>query len=747
MSPNIQDGGTAATPSKKRTLMDFLGGANAQKAAALTTKPATPSKLQLVTDADNLAALEKEKQEQKAQNGDGGDPTSPIDLMSIDSPLSEMSDGPLSLLTDDAGSSTPARGSTSPNATPCKSSAGASPQVVITIDATPPPGLTAAMATTQPPAAKRKRLTPSEREEKARADAARKLEKEKADAARKLEKEKAELVKKQEKEKVEAAKKQERDEKTAAAEAKKKAIAEEKEKKRKQKEDEDRKKNEEKEKKRKEKEDEERKIQEAKEKKERSQLRLNSFFKTPAGSNSTSTSTATASGSLLPGSSPLKPVAVRGSSASPRKPTALSNATASDTSTEPDTMVVEVSEYDRIFKPFFVKENVIMATDLYGMDDETKEAKSRILDEFLAGSRGEFAPTKPFSVTAAVDYFHLPGKPEQARGRNRPTVRKIMNMLDPDAIYGGLQSGLDGASDAQTKLALNLLKSVPMKYLFFREDVRPAYFGTVTSQPPTARLSKLARNPLAKTVLPLDYDYDSEAEWVDDGDGEDVDDLDDDEEELDEDGEMSDFLDDSEDAMPLRPAFSGGMEPESTGVCWENERRKACKPELDNFRMEFILDHDGPIDPFSTQYWETKEPAPAPSAATTTTTDTPNKSMAPPPTPADAFAALGAGAAAAGTTSKSDASASATTSTTAAPTAAEVDKPADPKKAGVAAEFVPDLKKSILQYAKLSKLGLVEILSVEFVGKCTKGQIKNSLEALAERTGTGHNKTWKLKAW
>ena len=120
--------------------------------------------------------------------------------------------------------------------------------------------------------------------------------------------------------------------------------------------------------------------------------------------------------------------------------------------------------------------------------------------------------------------------------------------------------------------------------------------------------------------------------------------------------------------------------------------------------------------------------------------------MAPPPAPTDAFAALGAGAAA---SSKSDpaSSASSSSSTAAAPAAADANsgKAVDPKKVGVAAEFLPDLKKSILQYAKLSKLGIVEILSVEFVGKCTKGQIKNSLEALAERTGTGLNKTWKLK--
>ncbi|CAK7245714.1 MAG: chromatin assembly factor-I (CAF-I) p90 subunit [Sporothrix thermara] len=778
MSPNIQDGGTDSL-SRKRSLMDYLETAN---------KPATPSKLKLVTDAENLASLEKEKEQKQQQqqqtstaNDNTAAPDSPTDNMSVDSPLSELSDGEISLLTDDAGTSTPAR-STSPNATPGKLSTGGSPHLVITLDATPPPGLLATMAgasTTSSPAtappAKRKRLTPSEREEKAKADAARKAEKEKAEAAKKAEKEKAEALKKQE-----------RDEQKAAADAKKKALADEKEKKRKQKEEEDRKKNEEKEKKRKEKEDEERRVQEAKDKKERSQLRLNSFFKTGAGNstnttnnnnnnnnnnsnNSNSTSTP-ASGSTLPaGGSPLKAMSVRGNSTSPQKsrksggPLSSQAGAAGSVSDSKTADAPEISEYDRVFKPFFVKENVIMTTDLYGMDDETKEAKSRILDEFLTGSRGDFVPTRPFSTASAVDYFHLPSNRVSARGRNRPTVRKIMNMLGPDALYG---AGLSSASthDAQTKLALDLLKSVPMKYLFFREDVRPAYYGTVTSQPPQARLSKLARNPLAKTVLPLNYDYDSEAEWVDDGDGEDVDDIDDEEEELEDDGEMSDFLDDSEDAMPLRPAFSGGMEPESTGVCWENERRQAPKPEVDCFRMEFILEHDGPIDPFSTQYWETKEAAPAPDA-TASSPSALNKSMAPPPAPADAFAALGAGAAAAAaaiastTASTTDQASSTTTAATSSstPTAAASttstssanagSKAADPKKtAGVAAEFVPDFKKSVLQYAKLSKLGIVEILSVEFMGKCTKSQIKNSLEALAERTGTGQNKTWKLKA-
>lgn len=711
MSPNIQDGGND-TSTRKRSLSDYLDA----------TKPATPSKLKIITDADSIAfPTEGEEHHHKSTASSKAALESPIDTMSLDSPLSEISEGRGSLPRDDAGSSTPAL-STSSEMTPQKPSC-----IVINLD-TPtvgPQAATKGLEAAAPPA-KRKRLTTSEREEKAKADAARKAEKEK----------------------VEALKKQERDEHRAAADAKKKAVAEERERKRKQKEEEDRKRNEEREKKRKEKVDEERKVQEAKDKKERSQLRLNSFFKTGVSGGSGTQSPAS-SPSLLPGSPSSKPFSVRKHLVSPQKSQSSACLSTQADAAEPSsdstvTAATEISEYDRIFKPFFIKENVIIATELYGMDSETKEAKSCILDQFLSGARGEFLPKKPFNSASAREYFHLPSDRNAVRGRQRPAVRKIVNMLGPDALYcGGLRSC--SSQDAQTRLALDLLKSVPMKYLFFREDVRPAYYGTVTSQPPQACLSKMARNPLTKSVLLLNYDYDSEAEWVDDGDGEDVDDLDDEEEELEDDGEMSDFLDDSEDAMPLRPAFSGGMEPESTGVCWEDERRQASRPELDSLRMELILDQSWPIDPFSTQYWETKEVVAAPNATCTPSVGT----MAPPIAPADAFAALGAGAfTAAASTTIAPADATSVTSIV-APGAVPANaggKAADPKKtAGVAAEFLPDLKKSILQYAKLSKVGIIEILSVEFAGKCTKSQIKNSLEALAERTGTGQNKTWKLK--
>ena len=60
--------------------------------------------------------------------------------------------------------------------------------------------------------------------------------------------------------------------------------------------------------------------------------------------------------------------------------------------------------------------------------------------------------------------------------------------------------------------------------------------------------------------------------------------------ELDDDEEMDDFLDDSEDTVLGRAAFSAGkgMEPESTGLCWENRTRLGPNPHMYKFHMEFV---------------------------------------------------------------------------------------------------------------------------------------------------------------
>jgi chromatin assembly factor 1 subunit A len=162
-------------------------------------------------------------------------------------------------------------------------------------------------------------------------------------------------------------------------------------------------------------------------------------------------------------------------------------------------------------------------------------------------------------------------------------------MAEIEALSNGPTELTTEAQSAKLRETLEALRSVPVKSIKFREDVRPPYIGTISGLPEGVQsLHKLARNPVSQKILPLDYGYDSEAEWQDE-EGEDVDDLDDEEEEGDLDEDMTDFLDDSEQVELVRAAFSGGMEVESTGPCWEDRTRKTAEPTLYKYRLEFIL--------------------------------------------------------------------------------------------------------------------------------------------------------------
>lgn len=478
-------------------------------------------------------------------------------------------------------------------------------------------------------------------------------------------KEQAKATKQAEKAKADEDKKAKLAEKAKADEEKKAKAEKEREKKRQEKEQKQQEKEQklqEKERKQLEKDEEQRKVQEAKEKKERSQLKLASFFKTGV-------------------STPSK---------------AIANAQPKDEGNAPVTSRAgpdDVSEYSKVFQPFFIKEYVRLAKNAFECDEPALSAKASELDAHLRGDK-VFQP-RPFTGLDSVDYFCLPSLPPP-RGRPYPSVRKIISIMSDASTMAGTS-----IEDSSVHSARQLLREVPIKYVSFFQDVRPAYCGTVTALPPAAnesttlhasRLRKLARRPVSREVLPLHYDYDSEAEWVDDGDGEDIDgDDDDDDDDEDDDEDMTDFLDNSEDVIK-RPVFASGMEPECSGLCFE-EPGSRPPSDLAKYRMEFILDikHQS-IDPFSSQYWQ-----PEPKVTSIALH---------PPASTNAFAAISGG-----------------------------------KKTLVPANLVKDLKLAILKYPKLSKIGLVEVLSTQFE-KCTKAQIKNSVETLAER----QDKMWRLKA-
>lgn len=119
-----------------------------------------------------------------------------------------------------------------------------------------------------------------------------------------------------------------------------------------------------------------------------------------------------------------------------------------------------------------------------------------------------------------------------------------------------------------------------------------------------------------------------------------------------------------------------------------------------NLTIDTQDSNDG-IDPWSAVYWE---PEPQPAA------DTAAK-MPPPPNPANAFAAL---------------TGTATVKT-------------------VKPEILDGLKKAILDNKGLSKAGIVDYIFQQFRDSASRIEVKNTIEMVAEKRGTGKVKEWALK--
>jgi chromatin assembly factor 1 subunit A len=249
------------------------------------------------------------------------------------------------------------------------------------------------------------------------------------------------------------------------------------------------------------------------------------------------------------------------------------------------------SVYEKNFLDFFVHDDVTVAPiNRFERDEASTELAEKNIDSYLAGGR---SPKRKCTLNAEV-LFHLSTYSSQPRGKICMPVREIMTELYSDATHP-----IDLTTDSQTtdsqavrvKRATTLLREIRMKFLGFREDVRPAYRGTYTSRP-VSGMQKLARNPMRRDLPNTNYDYDSEAEWVE----EDVADAEDlgseDEEEEDDDGDdMNGFLDDENDEMrhARHPGLQGDLEPTSTGLCWENREGKNENVKLITNRMEIIL--------------------------------------------------------------------------------------------------------------------------------------------------------------
>jgi chromatin assembly factor 1 subunit A len=309
-------------------------------------------------------------------------------------------------------------------------------------------------------------------------------------------------------------------------------------------------------------------------------LKLNNFFKTP--------------------STPRKDYAL-----SPFVMDGTSAGIVSTKSPRAPTPVGSVCDFDKEFKEFWVKPNVTMApTHTTRKDDECRAAVNRALDEALALpsqvkhedtmdiNTATGSETRGITKEQIVELLHIPPhKANLRRGNTLPYSTKDVlariNTPDDPGLPALIPTGSTKPEKLNLAYYLQILNSLPYKFLKFAEDVRPPYNGTYTRIPTSSGLLH-GKNPFQRALPMVDYDCDSEAEWVADDEGEEL--LSEDEEDREsEAGEsLNGFLDD-EDDVALKRGGLGILVAMNSGVCWEDEKGKNPRPDLEEMRIHVLL--------------------------------------------------------------------------------------------------------------------------------------------------------------
>jgi len=393
------------------------------------------------------------------------------------------------------------------------------------------------------------------------------------------------------------------------------------------------------------------------------------------------------------------------------------------------TPVDSICDFDKEFKEFWVKPNVTMAHTIR-KDDACRAVVNRALDEALAlASRVNHEDTMDIDTTTGsetrgitkeqiVELLRIP--PYKARCRrgdvlpySTKDVLARINTPDDPGLPALIPTGSTKPEKLDSAYYLKILNSLPHKFLKFAEDVRPPYSGTYTRIPTSSGLLH-GKNPFQRALPKVDYDYDSEAEWVADDEGEEL--LSEDEEDREsEAGESLDgFLDDEED-VALKRGGLGILVAMNSGICWEDEKGKNPRPDLEEMRVHVLLEGvSAPIDPFSTWYW-----MPQPAAGALKISHN--------------LGALHSGS----TTAASNG----VIPTIGVASASNTNR--DTSKRLVPPECMDDFKHAI-NGSDMTKTGLIEVLKKAFP-KIPKENIKNTLDLVAKRVGEKRDdKRWIL---
>ena len=301
-----------------------------------------------------------------------------------------------------------------------------------------------------------------------------------------------------------------------------------------------------------------------------SQLRLNAFFGQPPIPTRSSTASP-------PRDSPIL-ISSRQSSIN-ESDAAISRHRSRSMSETPKNP--QISDFERTFPPFFVQSHTSLAPiNRFTWDQAGLAYVQSKIDESLAKTSDEDKGETGLDIIELLDLTFIRAR----RARASLTVKNIILKID-----GAAQNHVD-LTDSSKKFQKpsELLQSVPMKFLKFKEDVRPPYIGTYTKLTAASDKLKLARNPFSRTLPEADYDYDSEAEWEEPGEGEDLDSEGEEEFDEEDDGEMEGFLDDDQTAdaqsSKRRPPL-GNLEPTCTDICWADRKDG---PDLTSFSIDML---------------------------------------------------------------------------------------------------------------------------------------------------------------
>ena len=291
------------------------------------------------------------------------------------------------------------------------------------------------------------------------------------------------------------------------------------------------------------------------------------------------------------------------------EPGVVAEKDAGSTSRKKDTQ----TDFDKAFPPFFLHPHTKLASagshPFVGQGADEVWQQVREVKQSIEGPSGRFARLRARTNNTNI---------------TRPSLRELIDhCMNSDRVID--------LTSRDTTLASAGLSELAVKFLKYHEDVRPPYIGTFTKMPSFSG-PKLGRNPFKRAFDSLNYDYDSEAEWEDGEEGEDLD-SEGEEEALDEEEEdMEDFIDDegAEQPSPKRQKLDASQEPVSTGpsLYWQEDLDNCVIPygkgTIDMAQFEAVcllrrwwtesMKHkltiaagvNGGIDPWSTKYWETE---------------------------------------------------------------------------------------------------------------------------------------------